>query len=702
MKIKPTLFLIHYIAALAIVAISSLGQFDYLLPDTILFSAALLATSFLGLVSLFVTSTRKPLQNVGSQWFVTLFALVFLAAQASSGNEIVDAAYIPMLFALVASASLLNKNGAWFQVTMVFVMAEAWEMYLQISAATSVSLTSLLSGVPVLAALSAAGLIPELQKRKTAALEMKERRLKWREENKKPPEASKTEEPSGKGAFGNTEGPGNKDNAMNEQLSSVVFFISRNFKAYNTLLFIYDSAERVFKLSTFQAKSIAINPNAKLSLGDGVFGALGTTKHVFMSGDMTLYRSDLFYYSQYEMVKSVLAVSIMSQEGELLGFILLDSVDSNAFKDHDKELLKRFSNIAAALITNVRMRFFQQQAASTFQVFYEASHQFINALKTDDVFDVLFKVIPQVAQSSRLTLALYDEPRGKIVIDRVVGESVGLSQGVEYPLNAGLFSFAALKKKNVKISDMLLYKDRYYRFSPDEPVDNRLRSLIVIPVVDDKKDCVGLFSVESDKPGLFTDELEQVLSTIVENASVAYIRAVLYKKMEMLATTDGLTGLNNHRNFQDILSREIERSNRNGHNISLLLMDIDHFKSFNDTYGHPVGDLVLKEISKTIKASIRVNDFPARYGGEEFAVIITETDKKGALVTAERIRKSIEQKVIVSGEDKLKVTVSIGCAHLHENCSNQKQLIDGADKALYFSKQNGRNRITPFSADMSI
>ncbi len=171
--------------------------------------------------------------------------------------------------------------------------------------------------------------------------------------------------------------------------------------------------------------------------------------------------------------------------------------------------------------------------------------------------------------------------------------------------------------------------------------------------------------------------------------------------MELLATTDGLTQLNNHRTFQETLAKEVERSRRYGCPLSLLLMDIDHFKKFNDTYGHPVGDLVLKEISKCIRQSIRTNDIPARYGGEEFVVIVPEAGGEGGMVIAERIRRTVEQHTIMSLDNQLHVTISLGCAVMQQAETTPQSLIDSADKALYFSKEHGRNKATLFSPQMT-
>ncbi|GAF77050.1 unnamed protein product, partial [marine sediment metagenome] len=134
--------------------------------------------------------------------------------------------------------------------------------------------------------------------------------------------------------------------------------------------------------------------------------------------------------------------------------------------------------------------------------------------------------------------------------------------------------------------------------------------------------------------------------------------------------------------------------------LSLLILDIDYFKNFNDTYGHPVGDLVLKEIAICIRNSIRISDLPARYGGEEFVVVLPETDERNALVTAERIRQNIQNHIIKAENKQLHVTVSVGAATFPVHAKDQQPLIDCADKALYYSKEHGRNQVTLYKRGM--
>ena len=125
---------------------------------------------------------------------------------------------------------------------------------------------------------------------------------------------------------------------------------------------------------------------------------------------------------------------------------------------------------------------------------------------------------------------------------------------------------------------------------------------------------------------------------------------------------------------------------------AVLLTDVDHFKSVNDTYGHPIGDLVLKGVAQILREKARDTDLVCRYGGEEFAVIMPETDGKGALVIAERIREAVQAKVFQTEVGPLQVTISVGIAAAPANGSAKQELIDLADQCLYFAKRNGRNR----------
>ncbi len=166
------------------------------------------------------------------------------------------------------------------------------------------------------------------------------------------------------------------------------------------------------------------------------------------------------------------------------------------------------------------------------------------------------------------------------------------------------------------------------------------------------------------------------------------------RRLELLSITDGLTKLHNHRYFQDELARAFEESQRYQRPLSLAMIDIDFFKKFNDTYGHAVGDDVLKCAAELYRKSVRSTDLVARYGGEEFAVMMPETSLDDAIVFAEKIRQMIASTPLQTQQGPLNVTVSLGVASVpHSRIRSAKELIVAADKALYRAKKNGRNQV---------
>lgn len=174
-------------------------------------------------------------------------------------------------------------------------------------------------------------------------------------------------------------------------------------------------------------------------------------------------------------------------------------------------------------------------------------------------------------------------------------------------------------------------------------------------------------------------------------------RANLYRKIQELAITDSLTKIFTRRYILDRFDEELRRSRELKITLSCLMIDIDNFKSYNDTYGHHVGDIVLRNIADLIKLNSREIDLIGRFGGEEFLVVLPMTDKAGALFAAERIRRAVESKRIKAFDEVLGVTVSIGIANFPEDSLVIQELIDRADWALYRSKRTGKNKVTIFA-----
>lgn len=190
------------------------------------------------------------------------------------------------------------------------------------------------------------------------------------------------------------------------------------------------------------------------------------------------------------------------------------------------------------------------------------------------------------------------------------------------------------------------------------------------------------------------------ISNLVSEAGLALEVVSLYDSMKIMAVTDGLTGLYNHREFYQSLRRELDRARRYRHTLSLLMIDVDDFKQFNDRFGHPAGDVALRNISDLLRKCARTTDIIARYGGEEFAVILPESTPGGALMVAERIKSEVyEHNFIQDAKDPVHLTVSIGIYSSERGEVSEDQIVSLADEASYLAKKSGKNRIVVKAPD---
>ena len=213
---------------------------------------------------------------------------------------------------------------------------------------------------------------------------------------------------------------------------------------------------------------------------------------------------------------------------------------------------------------------------------------------------------------------------------------------------------------------------------------------ILIPIKS-KDSLNGILILSSKITGEpFNDSEKEFLRDLGKFAAIAVENSRLY----LMATLDRMTRLYIHHYFQERLKKELKRSERTGSPVTVIMTDIDHFKNFNDTYGHQQGDIVLKETAQIIKDAVRTTDLPARYGGEEFVVILPDTDLDAAIPIAKRIRELVEQREYPGQKDVLHVTISLGVAQYNPKIDNNKNdLIERADSAMYKAKQTGRNKV---------
>lgn len=376
--------------------------------------------------------------------------------------------------------------------------------------------------------------------------------------------------------------------------------------------------------------------------------------------------------------------------------------DGSDFTEEDFNYLKQiFSCIDPALRKFIRNKEQEEKIMDlnktihNLSILYNISQavNFIDDLKR--LISVILDKAIETVNAEKGSLMLYDQTDNTLQVKVVYGlkdkdqeEAInnGLIECQKISPNTGIAGKVYTEKKSIITN--LGGKDP--RFNAMNETSNSVSSLICVPLIA-KGECIGIINITNKKNGkLFNKKDLEFVEALANQAAIAVDNAQLYE----LATKDGLTKLYIHRHFYFLLETEINRVQRYHHVLSLLMMDIDEFKQVNDTYGHLVGDMVLKEIANVIQKTIRHVDIPARYGGEEFTVILPETTIMTSLAIAERLRQKISE-IQVKIDDNVTITptVSIGVAEYPNAADNIKDLIDSADKALYMSKQNGKNCI---------
>ena len=221
-----------------------------------------------------------------------------------------------------------------------------------------------------------------------------------------------------------------------------------------------------------------------------------------------------------------------------------------------------------------------------------------------------------------------------------------------------------------------------------------LESALFHPVYSHRK-LLGFLGIFDSKKDPFTKRETDILSRLCSSVSLAIENARLYEKVKALAIRDGLTGLYNRRHFEEVLNTEVIRAVRHKHPASLIFLDVDYFKNYNDLQGHMMGDEALKEIANLLMKRARVTDIVCRYGGEEFVIILPYTDKANARMVAEEIRAHVEAHPFSNREQQPggAVTVSLGISECPTDGESGSELLKRADEALYRAKGAGRNKV---------
>ncbi|MGQ9629894.1 MAG: diguanylate cyclase [bacterium] len=314
-----------------------------------------------------------------------------------------------------------------------------------------------------------------------------------------------------------------------------------------------------------------------------------------------------------------------------------------------------------------------------------------SSLELRRVLDMIMRYSRQVLDAEASSLMLIDEETNELVFEIAQGEKGEAVRSIRLKVGEGIAGWVAETGQPLLVSDAKS-DPRFYR-KADEVSQFETKSVMCVPLLR-KDQVIGVVEVlnklESAGGPAFNEEDLEIFKALANHASIAIENAKLYE----LATVDGLTKVYIHRYFQLRLAEELKRAMRYNKNLSLIMLDIDHFKRFNDTYGHQQGDAVLVNVARLLKKVARETDIVARYGGEEFALILPETDGAGAGILAERLRSEVENHRVPSDKGFLQVTISLGVAsYPQNNIKDKDDLIKKADMALYNAKRGGRNRV---------
>jgi two-component system, cell cycle response regulator len=480
--------------------------------------------------------------------------------------------------------------------------------------------------------------------------------------------------------------------------SALIDMISDLVPAHTYALFLDDRLEGVYMLRGIrsQSRDLATGP-IKFDRDQGLIGICATQKLPQYMPSLVVPVISLKYYARDVPIKSFLAVPIV-QGDQVFGVIAVDSLEQDAFPGKIQETLTRFIPFFSQIIEKQRISVEMDIRAKNFAALHEMSFILSCSLEISEVLEKLTPQIRSVVPYDYCAFLLYDEQTREAVITTLRGYDARFTNS-RFLLEQSAILTHMLKQWN----DRRVYTihhdpdlgDRGAGISlfPIKELQLPIKSIFGRPLVARDK-FIGAAFFASVRTNTFTDYHRNFLDTLLNQVSMVVDNSMLHQKIRDMARTDGLTGLLNHRTFMEKLAEEYKRLDRDPRPFSILLMDIDKFKNVNDKYGHPIGDVAIKTVSKVLKETARGSDFIARYGGEEFAVGMVETDSKGAEQMGERIRDLLEKTLVTRVSDgELRITVSIGVSSFPSDTKNMTNLVTMADDALYLAKRTGRNRV---------
>jgi len=482
--------------------------------------------------------------------------------------------------------------------------------------------------------------------------------------------------------------------AIHDSLYNVLGVAERALAPHTVALFWLDAGGSKLKLKELRSASDHVT-DKPLAAAEGFLGAITKRKEPLVLTSLRAGHAGLVYYERPEAVTDFAGVPVL--EGpHLRGVLIADRKDGRAFDDSDVAVL---GTLAQEINRTVQVeRIFADMDRDKFQKerFYEASREFNKTRKAREVAEQAIIAARRVAQVefAAVTVSLERENRQRLEAVDWVGHTKEAEAlvGREFNAEEGLVGSAIKARHPLPVGTSRSATQAI--LSP--MIHLPLAGVKVVPLIWQDQG-VGSLVLASPREDFLAHDMLDMLRVIADHAAIALANAQMNESIERMATTDGLTGLVNHRDFQRRFDEQIGAAERYGRKLSLIFTDIDHFKSVNDTYGHPVGDIVLKRVANILGATARRIDLVARYGGEEFAILM-ESDRPGARQTAERIRLAVAAETFRCEQGTFRSSISLGIATFPEDGTTKAKLTESADQALYAAKHQGRNRIVVYDS----
>ncbi len=406
-----------------------------------------------------------------------------------------------------------------------------------------------------------------------------------------------------------------------------------------------------------------------------------------------------------EPVAAFLGVPLY-EDGKLCGVLCADRKGpgaelpgaSAAFTSDEEALLLSAVPLIVRGLQSERVFAAVERSQYEHERLYAASKLLNRALTPDEVHRTAFAAVSEICAFDFAALTHYDEPARRHTVVAATGDPDLIAASLEraFPDNAGLCAMVVKNRAALPPGGELRDRQAGVPVFDEQTRLYGCESLIVLPLLYNEA-AAGTLVVASRTERLFTKDRLDILHVIANQIAVSLDNARMYQAVEAMATTDGLTGLSNRRSFQERLAEMLRRAERQARPLTLILGDIDHFKRINDTYGHLVGDVVLKRVAQVVQSCVRKVDIAARYGGEEFAIVLEATDAVGGRQLAERVRQEVQKLVLTADASSFGCTLSLGIATSPADGGDERLLLQRADQALYYAKRHGRNQAVTFS-----